>query len=372
MWKSQSPHALKQIVIAGCIARRLHSALRELPRSTDDCRKFQEANVRAITGRPATAAILDRYEQSAARLREGILSNLRPVSERRLASGLIVANALTEEREMGTISAGRPLEGAAVGAATALTAAVSGSSATSVGPLASRVGLPWFPSWRRLIGTGGPGLLIAVGYIDPGNWATDLGGGSRYGYALLSMVLIANLIAMVAQALCVRLAIATGKSLAELSREAYSRPVVLSLWLLAEVAMVATDLAELVGGAIALKLLFAIDLVPGVLLMSVGTLVLLLFGSDDWRWLRGLVCGLILVIAASFAVLLCLAPPDWSAVAAGFLPTPALVADPAMLVLGIGIIGATVMPHNLYLHSGLLAPAGRALDRRAKQGAIKL
>jgi manganese transport protein len=213
-------------------------------------------------------------------------------------------------------------------------------------------------------------LLIAVGYIDPGNWATDLGGGSRYGYVLLSMVLIANLIATVAQALCVRLAIATGKSLAELSREAYSRPVVLSLWLLAEVAMVATDLAELVGGAIALKLLFRMDLVPGVLLMSVGTLVLL-FGRDDWRWLRGLVCGLVVVIAASFAALLCLAPPDWSMVATGFLPTPALVADPAMLLLGIGIIGATVMPHNLYLHSGLLAPAGRVLDREAKQGAIK-
>jgi manganese transport protein len=105
--------------------------------------------------------------------------------------------------------------------------------------------------------------------------------------------------------------------------------------------------------------------------MSVGTLVLLLFGSDDWRWLRSLVCGLILVIAASFAALLCLAPPDWSMVAAGFLPTPALATDPAMLLLGIGIIGATVMPHNLYLHSGLLAPAGRVLDRGAKQGAIK-
>jgi manganese transport protein len=269
---------------------------------------------------------------------------------------------------MDTISGRRPLEGAAVGAAVAL--AAPGSSAASAGRVASRVGRLWFPGWRRLIGTAGPGLLIAVGYIDPGNWATDLGGGSRYGYALLSMVLIANLIAMVAQALCVRLAIATGKSLAELSREAYSRPVVLSLWLLAEVAMVATDLAELVGGAIALKLLFGMDLVPGVLLMSVGTLVLL-FRGDDWRWLRGLVCGLVLVIAASFAALLCLAPPDWSMVAAGFLPTPALVTDPAMLLLGIGIIGATVMPHNLYLHSGLLAPAGRVLDREAKQGAIK-
>ena len=271
---------------------------------------------------------------------------------------------------MDTISGRRPLEGAAVGAAVGLAVAAPASSAASAGELASRVGRPWFPGWRRLIGTAGPGLLIAVGYIDPGNWATDLGGGSRYGYALLSMVLIANLIAMVAQALCVRLAIATGKSLAELSREAYSRPVVLLLWLLAEVAMVATDLAELVGGAIALKLLFGMDLVPGVLLMSVGTLVLL-FGRDDWRWLRGLVCGLVVVIAASFAALLCLAPPDWSMVAAGFLPTPALVTDPAMLLLGIGIIGATVMPHNLYLHSGLLAPAGRALDREAKQGAIK-
>src|ERR1700716_1329257 len=135
-------------------------------------------------------------------------------------------------------------------------------------PLPARVDRSWIPNWRRLVGTGGPGLLIAVGYIDPGNWATDLGGGSRYGYALLSMVLIANVIAMVAQALCVRLAIATGKSLAELSREAFSRPVVLLLWLLAEVAMVATDLAELVGGGIALKLLFGITLVPGVLLIS--------------------------------------------------------------------------------------------------------
>jgi manganese transport protein len=271
---------------------------------------------------------------------------------------------------MDTISGRRPLEGAAVGGAAALTAAAPVSSAASAGRLASRFGRPWFPSWRRLIGPAGPGLLIAVGYIDPGNWATDLGGGSRYGYALLSMVLIANLIAMVAQALCVRLAIATGKSLAELSREAYSRPVVLLLWLLAEVAMVATDLAELVGGAIALKLLFGMDLVPGILLMSVGTLVLL-FGRDDWRWLRGLVCGLVVVIAASFAALLCLAPPDWAMVATGFVPTPALIADPVMLLLGIGIIGATVMPHNLYLHSGLLAPAGRALDRGAKQGAIK-
>src|ERR1700722_1865598 len=201
---------------------------------------------------------------------------------------------------------------------------------------------PWFPGWRRLVGTAGPGVLVAAGYIDPRHWATDLGGGSRYGYALLSMVFIANLIAMVVQALCVRLAIATGKSLAEYSREAYSRPVVLTLWLSAEIAMVMTDLAELVGGAIALKLLFGIGLIPGVLLMSGGTLVFLMIGRDDWRWLRGLVCVLLLIVAASFVSLL------W-----------------------LGIIGATVMPHNLYLHSGLLAPAGRALERREKRSAIK-
>jgi manganese transport protein len=241
--------------------------------------------------------------------------------------------------------------------------------------LGLRLRQPWYLNWRRLFGTAGPGLLIAVGYIDPGNWATDLGGGSRYGYALLSMVFIANLIAMVVQALCVRLAIATGKSLAEYSRESYSRPVVLMLWLSAEIAMVMTDLAELVGGAIALKLLFGIGLVPGVLLTSSATLLFLVIGRDDWRWLRGLVCALILIVAASFVSLLWLAQPVWSEVAAGLLPTPQIVADPAMLLLGLGIIGATVMPHNLYLHSGLLAPTGRALNRTAnsmgKQRAIK-
>jgi len=273
---------------------------------------------------------------------------------------------------MDIISGRPPLEAAVVGAGgvAPMTVTSPRTSANNGGPLASRFGRSWLSKWRRLLGTAGPGMLIAVGYVDPGNWATDLGGGSRYGYALLSMVLIANLIAMVTQALCVRLAIATGKSLSELSREAFSRPVVLLLWLSAEVAMVATDLAELVGGAIALKLLFGIGLARGVLLMSVGTLVLLLLRGDDWRWLRGLVCGILLVIAASFAALLWLAQPDWSIVAAGLLPTPALVADPVMLLLGIGIIGATVMPHNLYLHSGLLAPIGRSLERKAKQGAI--
>ena len=244
------------------------------------------------------------------------------------------------------------------------------SAALDFAPPALPSRTSWRPNWRRIVGTGGPGLLIAVGYIDPGNWATDLGGGSRYGYALLSMVFIANLVAMVVQALCVRLAIATGKSLAEHCREAFPRPVVLTLWLSAELAMVMTDLAELVGGAIALKLLFGIGLVPGVLLTSAVTFAVLLYGRDDWRWLRRLVGGLILVVAVSFVVLLWLAEPVWSDVAAGLLPTGQLVSDPAMLLLGIGIVGATVMPHNLYLHSGLLAPAGRTLTNPAKRRAI--
>jgi manganese transport protein len=248
--------------------------------------------------------------------------------------------------------------------------APSAALALTTTALPSRPRQSWRPSWRRLVGTGGPGLLIAVGYIDPGNWATDLGGGSRYGYALLSMVLIANVVAMVVQALCVRLAIATGKSLAEHCRESFSRPVVLTLWLSAELAMVMTDLAELVGGAIALKLLFGIGLVPGVLVTSAITFAVLMQGRDDWRWLRRLVGGLVLVVAASFVVLLWLAQPVWTEVAAGLLPTREIVADPAMLLLGIGIVGATVMPHNLYLHSGLLAPSGRNLLPAAKRRAI--
>lgn len=214
--------------------------------------------------------------------------------------------------------------------------------------------------WRGF-GLVGPGVLIAVGYVDPGNWATDLSGGARYGFELLSVVLLANLVAAMAQALCVRLGIATGKGLADVCRESFSRPVVMLLWFLTEIAMVATDLAELVGSAVALKLLFGIGLLPGVLIVSAGTFVVLSLGLSD-RKLSGLVALLMLVVAASFTVLLVLAKPHWLEVAAGLLPTPALIADPSMLLIAIGIVGATVMPHNLYLHSGLLAVVGRRLE----------
>jgi len=245
-----------------------------------------------------------------------------------------------------------------------------GATAGTEGAFAAAERLQRFSGLRRFLGVGGPGMLVAVGYIDPGNWATDLGGGSRFGYALLSMILIANLVAMTVQALCARLALATGKSLAELCRDCFPRPVVYGLWVCAEVAMVSTDLAELVGGAIALKLLFGLDLLPGVFIMSAVTMLILMFRPDDWRWLRSLVFGLLLVIAASFVVLLALAKPDWTRVAVGILPTPSLILDPAMLVLGVGILGATVMPHNLYLHTGLLASTGRGLPAEDVRQAI--
>jgi manganese transport protein len=270
---------------------------------------------------------------------------------------------------MDTISGCRPLDDPA--AVIAAGASAHGANRANVAFPARRVGRFGPPQWRRIVGTAGPGLLIAIGYVDPGNWATDLGGGSRYGYALLSIVFLANVIAMITQALCVRLAIATGKGLAEHCREAFPLPVAMLLWLSAEVAMVATDLAELVGGAIALKLLLGIGLVPGVLLVSCCTFILLLLGRDDWRWQRNIVAALMVVIAVGFAVLLFLASPDWQDVAAGLVPRPALITDPAMLLLGLGIIGATVMPHNLYLHSGLLAPAGRTLGLAAKRNAIR-
>jgi len=227
-----------------------------------------------------------------------------------------------------------------------------------------------FTNWRRIFATAGPGILIAVGYVDPGNWATDVSGGAEHGYALLSVILLANLFAMVAQALCVRLAITTGKGLAQHCREQFSRPVAMGLWVLAEIAMVATDLAELVGSAVALKLLFGINLLPGVLVVSAITFTLLLLGGNDWR-LRGLVCMLMTVVAASFVVLLYMAKPDWWQVAAGLVPTRELVANPSMLLIAVGIVGATVMPHNLYLHSGLLAPLGQKLTSSVRPTALK-
>lgn len=207
---------------------------------------------------------------------------------------------------------------------------------------------------RKLFAFSGPGYLVAVGYMDPGNWATAIAGGSAFGYTLLSVVMMANLMAIVLQALSARLGIATGRDLAQACREHYPRPVAFVLWLLAELAICATDLAEVIGTAIALNLLFGIPLLAGVILTVADVFLILLLQSRGFRYMEALIISLIVLIGGCFAYEIILSRPDWSAVAAGFLPTPQIVTNPAMLYVAIGILGATVMPHNLYLHSSIV------------------
>ncbi|MCU0623089.1 MAG: Nramp family divalent metal transporter [Gemmatimonadaceae bacterium] len=208
--------------------------------------------------------------------------------------------------------------------------------------------------WRKLLAFAGPGYLVAVGYMDPGNWATDLAGGSRFGYALLSVILISNLMAVLLQGLASRLGIVTGRDLAQACRDAYSRPVSLMLWVLAELAIAATDLAEVIGTAIALNLLFGMPLWLGVLLTVFDVILLLALQQRGFRLLEALVIALVATVGACFVFELALARPDWGGVARGFVPTTTIVTDPMMLYLAMGILGATVMPHNLYLHSSIV------------------
>jgi manganese transport protein len=209
-------------------------------------------------------------------------------------------------------------------------------------------------TWRTLLAFLGPGYLVAVGYMDPGNWATDIAGGSQFGYALLSVVFLSNLMAVLLQSLCVRLGVATGQDLAQVCRSAFSRPVSLFLWLLAEIAIIACDLAELLGSALALKLLFNIPLVAGVCITALDIFVVLALQGKGFRWLEVLILGLVTLIGGCFLVEILLAQPDWSAVARGYLPQTAILQNPEMLYLAVSILGATVMPHNLYLHSSIV------------------
>jgi manganese transport protein len=208
--------------------------------------------------------------------------------------------------------------------------------------------------WRKLIAFLGPGYLVAVGYMDPGNWATSLAGGARYGYTLLFVALLSNIMAIVLQALCARLAVGTGRDLAQACRDAYSRPIAYSLWFLAEIAIVATDLAEVIGTAIGLQLLFGVPLVLGVVITAVDVFLILYLQSKGFRWIEAFVITLLGIIAACFLVQIIFARPDWAGVLAGFWPSPEIVTNPGMLYIALGIIGATVMPHNLYLHSGII------------------
>src|SRR5262249_8483085 len=204
--------------------------------------------------------------------------------------------------------------------------------------------------WRKMLAFAGPGYLVAVGYMDPGNWATDLAGGARYGYTLLSVIMISNLMAILLQALAARLGIASGRDLAQACRDSYSRATVVFLWVVCEIAISACDLAEVLGAAIALNLLFGLPLMWGVSLTALDVLVVLYLQNRGVRYIEALVVGLIVAIAGSFAIELWLSHPALLGAAAGFVPTAALVRDREMLYIAVSILGATVMPHNLYLH----------------------
>jgi manganese transport protein len=208
--------------------------------------------------------------------------------------------------------------------------------------------------WRKALAFAGPGYLVAVGYMDPGNWATDLAGGSRFGYTLLSVILISNLLAVLLQALAARLGIATGRDLAQACHDQYSPRVGFVLWVFAEIAIAACDLAEVIGSAIALNLLFRIPLPIGVLITACDVLVVLYLQQHGFRRLEVVVITLIATIALAFLFELVLSRPDLAGMAAGFIPTLAIVTDPAMLYLAVSILGATVMPHNLNLHSSVV------------------
>ena len=225
--------------------------------------------------------------------------------------------------------------------------------------------------WRTLLAYMGPGMLVAVGYMDPGNWATDIAGGAQFGYLLLSVVLISSGMAMLLQHLALKLGIATGRDLAQACRDHYPTPVVRVLWLLCELAIAACDLAEVIGSAIALNLLFGIPLVVGVLLTAADVLVVMLLQHRGFRYVEALVGGLIALIFSAFAFELLISHPSLSGIVGGLLPSPQIVLNPSALYIAIGILGATVMPHNLYLHSSIVQTRAFAHTVEGRRSAIR-
>ena len=225
--------------------------------------------------------------------------------------------------------------------------------------------------WRKLWAVAGPGYLVAVGYMDPGNWATDLAGGSGFGYTLLSVILLSNMMAMVLQSLAAKLGIVSGLDLAQACAAQYGRTTRLALWLSCELAIIACDLAEVIGTAIALQLLFGIPMVVGVLLTAADVLLILYLQQRGFRRLEAFIIALLIIIAICFAVLLALAQPSLAAIAGGLVPNPEIVTNPAMLYIAIGIIGATVMPHNLYLHSSIVQTRNFLPTTQGKREAVR-
>ncbi|MDQ6630375.1 MAG: Nramp family divalent metal transporter [Verrucomicrobiota bacterium] len=228
-----------------------------------------------------------------------------------------------------------------------------------------------FGFWRKMLAFSGPGYLVAVGYMDPGNWATDLAGGSQFGYSLLTVILISNLMAILLQSLCAKLGIVTGRDLAQACRDHYSKPVAISLWFLCEIAICACDLAEVIGSAIALNLLFKIPLVWGVCLTALDVLAVMYLQNKGFRYIEALVVVLILTIGGCFFAEIIFSRPDFLAVLDGFIPKFEIIKNKEMLYIAIGILGATVMPHNLYLHSSIVQTRKYEQTPEGKKEAIK-
>ena len=228
-----------------------------------------------------------------------------------------------------------------------------------------------FGFWRKMLAFSGPGYLVAVGYMDPGNWATDLAGGSQFGYTLLSVILISNLMAILLQSLCAKLGIVTGRDLAQACRDHYSKPIAIVLWVLCEIAICACDLAEVVGSAIALNLLFGIPLVWGVCITALDVLAVMYLQNKGFRYIEALVVTLILTIGGCFLVEIIFSQPSVAAVLGGFVPRPEILQNPKMLYIAIGILGATVMPHNLYLHSSIVQTRKYEQTTEGKREAVK-
>ncbi|MCE9587510.1 MAG: Nramp family divalent metal transporter [Verrucomicrobia bacterium] len=225
--------------------------------------------------------------------------------------------------------------------------------------------------WRKLLAFVGPGYLVAVGYMDPGNWATDLAGGSKYNYSLLSVILLSSILAMFLQYLALKLGIATGADLAQLCRRHYGKKASVCLWIFAEIAIAACDLAEVLGSAIALNLLFHLPLLVGVVITTLDVLLLLLLQQKGFRYIEAIVITLIATIAGCFALELFFSKPEILPILHGFFPTATIVTDPGKLFIAMGIIGATVMPHNLYLHSSIVQTRRYPLDSMGKKEAIR-
>jgi manganese transport protein len=225
--------------------------------------------------------------------------------------------------------------------------------------------------FRRALAFVGPGFLVSVGYMDPGNWATAIAGGAQFGYTLLFVALLSNIMAIILQSLCARLAIASGRDLAQACRDAFLKPIAFMLWVFAEIAIIATDVAEVVGTAIGLNLLFGIPLEIGVIITALDVFVILLLQRLGFRWVEAFVIALLAVIFACFMFQIALASPDWGGVLRGFAPTDDVLRNPQMLYLSLGIIGATVMPHNLYLHSGIVQTRDFGESLTEKKSALR-